>query len=362
MAAGSPAAAVAAAPAWAAAASAAAVLVSAAARRARTGEARLALIVEPALHERRSVQALLLGVLGFAGYAAHRLRTWRLQQRQRELERQVAQRTEELRQANLDLGERKREVEEKNENITAAIRYAWRIQRATLPAEGELERRFAEAGVLYLPRDIVSGDFYWCAEKAGFRFLAVADCTGHGVPGGFLSMLGSTSLDDIVLAQGVLEPGRILELLHRRVVHALRQGQGGEASDGMEIGLLRFGGPAPVFAGARMPAFVADGASVVRVRGDRGPIGGERGGLDRTFVEHPLATGPGTCLVLVSDGFFDQVGEGGRRLGTRRFEELLAQAAGATAGTCVASLHRAFLQHRGAAAQLDDVTLVAVRP
>ncbi len=301
----------------------------------------------------------LLLVAAIAAITA-RLNTIRLRRDKQRLEQIVEQRTGELREANADLALRKREVDEKNESITAGIRYAWRIQRATLPSEAEAAR-WGEIAVLYEPRDIVSGDFWWLAERAPYRFMAVADCTGHGVPGALLTMLGSTSLDDVVLAQGIVEPGRVLAALHRRVSTALRQEQDAEASEGLEIALVRLGPDGVVFAGARLAAYVVGEGGVQRVRGDREPIGGTRGGPERTFAEHVLPVGAGATIVLATDGVVDQLGIDGRRLGTKAFEQQLGTVVEASVEAQVMGVRTLVRLHRADVPQTDDITMVAVR-
>jgi hypothetical protein len=137
------------------------------------------------------------------------------------------------------VAERTRELEEKNRDILSSIQYARRIQEAILPSRDHIFQKLKKIFILYKPKDIVSGDFYWFAEKNGVKIFAVVDCTGHGVPGAFMSMIGHNLLHQIVLDKGITDPGQILDHLHKGVQKALRQGQNEiNTNDGMDVSLI----------------------------------------------------------------------------------------------------------------------------
>jgi phosphoserine phosphatase RsbU/P len=131
-------------------------------------------------------------------------------------------------------------LEEKNQEITDSINYAKKIQSALIPLEEEFNSHFKESFVILKPKDIVSGDFYWITKKHGYIFYATGDCTGHGVPGGFMTMLGISFLDEIINEKNIVEPAEILNALRDRIIHTLKQtGNSGESKDGMDIVMCR---------------------------------------------------------------------------------------------------------------------------
>jgi serine phosphatase RsbU (regulator of sigma subunit) len=281
-------------------------------------------------------------------WGLHSARVRRLERQRAALEAVVAQRTAEV-------VAQKVEIEAQHQSIQAAIRYAERIQRATLPEPAAIGDGLGEAAVLYRPRDVVSGDFYWSAERPPHRFLALADCTGHGVPGALLAMLGQASLDDLVLQQGLVEPEDVLAGLERRLVHALHQRSRDEAvRDGMEVGLLRLEAPQD---GVRQVVFASSGVPLLIVQ--EGTVRKLRGRAGRPLRE-ALTVRPGDLLCLASDGYIDQLDEQDRRFGSRRFEDLARSLAELPAGARHAALVAALDAHRAGRDQLDDVTVLVL--
>ncbi len=265
-----------------------------------------------------------------------------------ELEAKVQERTlslaeanEELQQVNEELGTTLETVEiQKNdleaqqkalnqayENIQASIAYAKRIQQAKLPQTDQIQQVFPDSFILFKPRDVVSGDFYWFAQHNGLIFIAVADCTGHGVPGALMSMIGSEILNDIVLRRNVVDPARILRLLHESIRHALRQRET-KNRDGMDIALCVYHPEEKklLFSGAYRPLVYVKNKEIHRIRGNNAPIGGRQRETRREFTLHTLPiTGP-TCIYLFSDGYQDQFGgEKGRKFMAKRFRDVLLE-------------------------------------
>ena len=151
-------------------------------------------------------------------------------------------------------------IEQKNNKITDSIRYAKTIQEAILPTQEHLSNLLGNFFLVFMPKDIVSGDFYWIDKKDEYIFLAVADCTGHGVPGAFMSLVGNNMLNEIVREEQEYEPERILKRLNERIRLALRQEEDANR-DGMDIGICRFkqlpnGKTEMAFAGAKRPLYV----------------------------------------------------------------------------------------------------------
>ena len=281
----------------------------------------------------------LLGVLGVVGLV--RRRTARLKKREATLKRLVKRRTAELESANAELSQTNEEINTMNDSlqrtlgivreqhtkIQDSINYAQRIQLAALPTERQLQA-LPEHFILFRPRDVVSGDFYWMAdlrEKCGKIILAAVDCTGHGVPGAFMSLIGSNLLNQTVIEHGIYAPDVILHELHLAVQQALRQRET-RNQDGMEMSLLVWDTEANElqFAGAKNGIFYIQDDKPHWIRGDRMGIGGLWKHEDERFTTHTIPlTGVTTCY-LFSDGFQDQFGGSqGRKFMIRQLRDLL---------------------------------------
>ncbi|MGZ3921849.1 MAG: tetratricopeptide repeat protein, partial [Bacteroidia bacterium] len=184
--------------------------------------------------------------------------------------------------ANLLLTKKNKEIEEQKKDITDSINYAKRIQEAILPDKEIKYRAFPDAFVLFMPKDIVSGDFYWFTEKNGKRLIAAVDCTGHGVPGAFMSMIGNAFLNEIINERGITKPSEILNQLRSNIIKSLKQtGVQGESKDGMDISILCFeedeNGIFVEYAGANNPLWrfkkQADVFYIEEIKADKQPIG-----------------------------------------------------------------------------------------
>ncbi|TAL61087.1 MAG: hypothetical protein EPN88_15095 [Bacteroidetes bacterium] len=215
------------------------------------------------------------------------------------LEEKVKERTAEVVQKSM-------EIEEKNRDITASIRYAERIQRAMLPREDT----FHETFVLFMPKDIVSGDFYWMYDNGDHQFIAVCDCTGHGVPGAFMSIIGHNSLNKVVREYGITRPSAILDQLNTEVLKALMQRNEETINDGMDMALVAFDKKKLTldFAGAYNPLYVVRKGEVFVYKGDRFPIGMTAIGDKKNFTNQNVDIQPGDMIYMCSDGYADQFG------------------------------------------------------
>lgn len=249
--------------------------------------------------------------------------------------------------------------------MTDSLLYAQRIQSAILPDPDLLRSAFGEAFVLYSPKDIVSGDFYWFHRTDDAWFLAVGDCTGHGVPGALMAMVGTTLLNQIVVEQGLVSPAAILVELDNAVRRLLRQDTDRmEAPDGMDIILCRFGrtGGRLSLAGARRPLYVTTAEGVLtEYRGSRRAIGGRPGKHGLAFDETHLVVQCPVNIYLTTDGLADQPGAGHRKFGTARLRTWLQQVAALPLALQEAQLAALLAEHKGAEAQRDDITLVGVK-
>ena len=189
--------------------------------------------------------------------------------------RQISLANTELEELNNDLAEKNHTISEAHQKITDSINYAEKIQKAMLPFPERMNEIFKEHFVLYKPKDVVSGDFYWVEQSGGFTFAAVVDCTGHGVPGAFMSIIGYDLLNQIVLVDKVYEPKDILTRLNELVRKALHQkDEIGSQQDGMELSIIRIKGDELIFAGARRPLWYSTNGKIEEIKGNKFGIGG----------------------------------------------------------------------------------------
>jgi serine phosphatase RsbU (regulator of sigma subunit) len=259
---------------------------------------------------------------------------------------------------------RTREIAQKNSEIIESIQYAERIQQALLPPDRQLRQALPDHFVLYFPRDIVSGDFYWHHQTPEHHFIAVADATGHGVPGALMTIIGHDALNQIVVEQRETEPERILELLDGVVRRALKQDElGASTDDGMDLALCRISADRRevVFAGAGRPLWLMAGDEWREIKGDRKGIGGRHPQKRKTFSRHELKLERATVFFLGTDGFSDQPNEAGKKYGSTRLKELLKTIAALPFARQLEILKSELVDHRGAETQRDDITILGFR-
>ncbi|WP_291720753.1 SpoIIE family protein phosphatase [Bernardetia sp.] len=235
------------------------------------------------------------------------------------------------------LGEAFKEIEKQNKSITSSIHYAERIQRSTLPEHGIFNRYFPNSFVLYKPRDIVSGDFYWFDEivKDGKRYLtlAVGDCTGHGVPGGFMSMLGNNLLTTVVTIGGQIEPALVLEEIDYDIRKVLHQDEHSDNSqDGMEIAFctIDLDTLTMKYSGANRSLYFFRDGEFTEIKADRASLGGvskirkKKNLTNLHLTTHEIQLQKDDIFYLFSDGYKDQFGgEFGRIFSSKKFKNLL---------------------------------------
>jgi serine phosphatase RsbU (regulator of sigma subunit) len=255
-------------------------------------------------------------------------------------------------------------IEEKNQEITASIKYAERIQRAVLPPESYMKEIMPEHFLLFLPRDIVSGDYYWAARKNNKIVFTVADCTGHGIPGAFMSMLGISYLNEIVNGMDSLQAGKILNQLRGNIIGSLHQsGREGEQKDGMDMALCVYdlNNKELQYAGAYNPMYLLRRGELEEVKADRMPIAIHFHG-DESFSNHIISMEPSDVIYIFSDGFPDQFGGAeGKKYKSRQFKELILEIHGESLSRQRELLFERFEEWKGELPQVDDVTIMGVR-
>jgi serine phosphatase RsbU (regulator of sigma subunit) len=352
--------------------------------------------VLPLWHETwwAAVLFIILGLAVLAGvvYAAVRYYGYRQRVENERLQRLVDERTAELRESNAQLGmansqlaeqneeisrqkaeieadkliieQDKRIIEEKNEEIEESIVYAFRIQTALLPAIADIQAALPQSFVFWRPKDIVSGDFFWFSQVDGLTLITAADCTGHGVPGAFMTMIGNTLLNEIVRRDRVTQPHQILERLHIGVRRALSQDKTA-SRDGMDLAFVALDTRTGTlhFAGANNPLVLCRNGEAERIDADKLAIGGSQFEDVRRFTPHSLQLQPGDTFYLFTDGFQDQFGgPDGRKYMTKKFRALLASCSTQPIGQQRDFLEQEFLAWLGDThAQVDDVLVIGVQ-
>ncbi len=269
------------------------------------------------------------------------------------LEEKVEERTTEVVSKSIEL-------QEKNRDITASIRYAERIQRAMLPPENYYNDTF----VLFMPKDIVSGDFYWMYDAGDKQFVAVVDCTGHGVPGAFMSIIGHNSLNKIVKESGIRKPSEILDHLNIEVVHALLQRHEKAVRDGMDISIISFDTKNRYveFAGAYQPLYLVRNSEVIIYKPDRFPIGMIDGQENKVFTNTRIEVQKGDMLYLFTDGYADQFGgEEEKKFKTINIRCLLSEICNCPEEEQKRLLEKTIREWMGDLQQVDDILFVGTR-
>lgn len=270
-----------------------------------------------------------------------------------------------------DITERKlaeEELKSENKDIMDSIHYARRIQNAILPSPRQLQNRLPGFFLIYAPRDIVSGDYYWYRQVDGYDYIAVVDCTGHGVPGSLMSMLGHTLLNQVVDGEGLRGPAEILAALDRGVRENLSQNdRKRQMQDGMDLGLVRINPETQeaVYAGANRPLWIQRGEEIETVKPTRRSIGFQViHTVDETpFEEVPLELSAEDRLFLFSDGITDQFGgEKGRKFSAKRLREVILENCADGLQEQRRGIHQALTQWRGEGQQTDDITLIGFHP
>ncbi|WP_026999237.1 SpoIIE family protein phosphatase [Eisenibacter elegans] len=259
-----------------------------------------------------------------------------------------------------------KELQSLNNQMQSSINAAQTIQQAILPTQAQLQNAFQDYFVLYKPKDIVSGDFYWMSQTSTHRFVVVADCTGHGVPGAFMTLIGALLLHRIIKLEHIYTPSRILEALHQHIGEALRQGQTGNNS-GMDIAVLRLpkrdiAQEPALFAGAKLNLYVyRQGASTLdKVAGARRSVGGWQN-PHTLFVDHDVALEPGIQLYMGSDGIQDQNNSQRKRLGDKAILGALLAEAQSPMQRQKEVVEALLNEHQGQELQRDDMLMVGLK-
>jgi serine phosphatase RsbU (regulator of sigma subunit) len=285
-----------------------------------------------------------------------------------------------LTQQNREINRQKLELEKKSEQliqtyikITDSIRYAETIQKSILPSETKMQEILRDYFVISRAKEVVSGDFYWVNKIGEQTFVAVVDCTGHGVSGGFMTMIGHTLLNEIITQQSIYSPALVLENLNFDLANIIQR-QNQDIAIGMEVGLCRIE-PLPenpqkvkiTYAGAKRPllSIKLNGSlpteeAITELRGDREPIG-FASITERTYQNQELIVDKGTVIYLASDGFADQANPQNKRLGSPKLKEVLLVNSLKDLKEQKQSLEELLKSHQQNASQRDDITIMGIK-
>jgi serine phosphatase RsbU (regulator of sigma subunit)/Tfp pilus assembly protein PilF len=270
-----------------------------------------------------------------------------------------------LQEQNDEISHQKEIIQEKNKDITDSINYAQNIQQAILPDSVTAKNILGESFVLFLPRDIVSGDFYWMHRmENGEVFFAVADCTGHGVPGAFMSMMGNDMLNKIIIDHGISDTGKALTELNNEVKKALAKNISSDRMrDGMDITLCKLSSDRSKvhYSSAMRSVYHISGETMNEVKGDKSPIGGNTD-FDFAFSSNEFNVKKGDCIFLSTDGFADQFGgSDGKKFMSKNLKDLFMKNKNETMDKQCSILTRNFKEWRSSFEQVDDVTVLGIR-
>ncbi|MBL4651818.1 MAG: SpoIIE family protein phosphatase [Flavobacteriales bacterium] len=261
-----------------------------------------------------------------------------------------------------DIVAQKELIEEKNQDITDSINYARRIQEAVLPSHSILENVFDDYFVLFQPRDIVSGDFYWFAQQGNHCVIVLADCTGHGVPGAFMSMMGSNFLGQIITDNVITSTSEALTILDKKVRAALNN-EHISASDGMDIVMMAYDKKTLQleFSGGMNSIFHLKGQELIKYKGDRLSIGGNET-EDKPFTSVTIQLQKGDSIYTSTDGFQDQFGgPKGKKFKQKQLLELINSSANLSFNEQKKALEESLTNWMDGYQQVDDISLIGFR-
>lgn len=252
-------------------------------------------------------------------------------------------------------------IEEKHKEQTDSINYAKRLQEAILPPMELVKKHLPDSFILYQPKDIVAGDFYWMEAINNIVFIAAADCTGHGVPGAMVSVVCSNALNRAVKEFGLRDTGKILDKVTDIVLETFEKSTA-NVQDGMDISLLAFNTTTKQiqWSGANNPLWYINNGQVIEIKANKQPIG--KYDNRKPFTIHNIQHSDSSVFYLFTDGFADQFGgPKGKKYTYRRLEENILSASNLTMQEQENKLQQAFQQWKGTAEQIDDVTIIGIK-
>ncbi|MFM7023020.1 MAG: two-component regulator propeller domain-containing protein [Flavobacteriales bacterium] len=302
-------------------------------------------------------------------YGYIKLRERKLRQERELLEQKVEERTEEVMEqkrqiefVNLEMIAKNKEIEEKNTDLNSSIRYALTIQQSYFPPLSELNH-LKDAFLYHAPRDIVSGDFYWFKYLGDKMVISISDCTGHGVPGAFMSLIGMTLLDQIVDKDGVLNPAEALKRIDRGIIKAFENSDT-ESNDGMDMALITidFKKKTVMYAGAFRPLIYVSNGEMTEIKATKTSLGGSFEVKEKDFELHEINYSEGDCIYLYTDGYADQFGgEDKKKFKSKVLKEMLLDGSSKPMAEQKRIVDQRLIEWKGIHDQVDDILVFGVR-
>lgn len=269
-----------------------------------------------------------------------------------------------------ELTRRNKELQQKNNMITSSIKYAQNIQEAILPRHEDMKKIFSDYFIIYQPKDIVSGDFYWMSQaikeqQSSKVILSCIDCTGHGVPGAFMSMIGNTLLQELINEKQIYAPSQIIYNLHKGIQTALHQEENNN-KDGMDLILctLDYEDNQYVnitFAGAKRNLIIIKDDQLIELKGDRISIGGNQNVKEMTFSDQKITLKKGDLIFLTTDGYEDSPNHQRKKFGYNRLKNMLSLNSKLDLTSQKYKLMSQLDEHLNGSLQRDDITIMGLR-
>lgn len=275
---------------------------------------------------------------------------------------EIQQQTEEIQAQNDLLEAINEEINLKNQSFTDSIEYAKSIQFAMLPAKEDLDEIFDGYFVMFIPRDIVSGDFYWAYDLGDKILWAAGDCTGHGVPGAFMSLISMSLLNEVVIENRLSDPAQILGMLREQIISRLDANKNSNRKDGLDLSLcvLDKATLKMTYSGAYNPMVIYNGEELVEIKGDRMPVG--KHVLMDNFTNQEIDLKKGDIVYTFSDGYIDQLGGAKRKKYSKhRMYKLSESIAKEPLQKQMIKLESDFEERKDSHDQLDDIVVLGVR-
>lgn len=308
---------------------------------------------------------ILISVLALLVYYFVRSRIKGLIRIKEKLENVVKERTQQLQIEKEQIESIKIILEEKSKDITDSINYAKRIQESLLPTKDSLVAAFPKAFIYFKPRDIVSGDFYWFAETEDSYVIAAVDCTGHGIPGAFMSIIGSTILTDIVIDKKITTPDEILNHLNRNIIKLLKQDDEGSSSrDGMDVSICSINKQKTkmLYSSASRPMYYVRDGVLNEINLKNHSIGGSYEDYEITYSGCEIDIDPNDTYFLFSDGYADQFDKTDRiKFSSKRLKSLFIEIAAMDTAKQHKVLDERLNEWKGDRNQLDDITIIGFK-
>lgn len=284
-----------------------------------------------------------------------------LEESERVLEQKVVERTAEVVKQKEEIELQNDKISELYTEVTDSIKYAKRLQEAILPPDDFVQEVLPNSFVLYKPKDIVSGDFYWIEQKNGKTYMAAVDCTGHGVPGAFMSIVGFNALNNAL--SRVDSPAEILDELNKEVSNTLHRDIGNETRDGMDIAVccIDFNKKELQYAGAFNPLYIVRNNQVEQIKADKYAIGSFFDSKDKKYTNHNVAIQEGDAFYIFSDGYADQFGgPKGKKFMYKRFRDLLLEVNILPISNQKDTLDKKVEDWKGKLEQVDDILVLGI--